>query len=265
MRWSAGSGSSKIEREAVKKEQDPASAERLRKIERDIGTLGKAERAQGQWQAEKGGIQEIRSIKEQIEQARIEAEKAEREGNLGRAAELRYGKLPELQKRLDADSSRLATIQSQQKMLKEEVDEEDVAEIVSTWTGIPVSRMMEGEVQKLIHMEERLRRRVVGQDRPSGRLQRRAPGARRHPDPNRPIGSFIFMGPHGRGQDRACPGPGGVPLRRRAGHDPHRHVGISGAAHRFPAHRRASGIRGLRGGRTAHGSSAQAPLFGHPF
>ncbi|MEK6699448.1 MAG: ATP-dependent chaperone ClpB [Nitrospirota bacterium] len=191
-----------IEREAVKKEQDPASAERLRKIEKEISELSeKRSGLKAQWQAEKGGIQEIRSIKEQIEQARIEAEKAEREGNLGRAAELRYGKLPELQKRLDADSSRLATIQSQQKMLKEEVDEEDVAEIVSTWTGIPVSRMMEGEVQKLIHMEERLRRRVVGQDEAveavSNAVRRARAGIQ---DPNRPIGSFIFMGPTGVGK-----------------------------------------------------------------
>ncbi len=191
-----------IEREAVKKEQDPASAERLRKIEKEISELSeKRSGLKAQWQAEKGGIQEIRSIKEQIEQARIEAEKAEREGNLGRAAELRYGKLLELQKRLDAESTKLAAVQSQQKMLKEEVDEEDVAEIVSKWTGIPVSRMMEGEVQKLIHMEERLRRRVVGQDEAieavSNAVRRARAGIQ---DPNRPIGSFIFMGPTGVGK-----------------------------------------------------------------
>jgi ATP-dependent Clp protease ATP-binding subunit ClpB len=191
-----------IEREAVKKEQDPASAERLRKIEKEISELSeKRSGLKAQWQAEKGGIQEIRSVKEQIEQARIEAEKAEREGNLGRAAELRYGTLLELQKRLDAESTKLAAVQSQQKMLKEEVDEEDVAEIVSKWTGIPVSRMMEGEVQKLIHMEERLRRRVVGQDEAieavSNAVRRARAGIQ---DPNRPIGSFIFMGPTGVGK-----------------------------------------------------------------
>ncbi len=191
-----------IEREAVKKEQDPASKERLAKIEKEIAGL--AEKRSGlraQWQAEKGGIQKIRSIKEQTEQARIDAEKAEREGNLGRAAELRYGKLMELQKQLDAESAKLAAVQAQCKILKEEVDDEDVAEIVSKWTGIPVSRMLEGEKQKLLHMEDRLRVRVAGQDEAiivvSDAVRRARAGIQ---DPNRPIGSFIFMGPTGVGK-----------------------------------------------------------------
>ena len=191
-----------IEREAVKKEQDPASKERLAKIEKEIAGL--AEKRSGlraQWQAEKGGIQKIRSIKEQTEQARIDAEKAEREGNLGRAAELRYGKLLELQKQLDAESAKLAAVQAQCKILKEEVDDEDVAEIVSKWTGIPVSRMLEGEKQKLLHMEDRLRVRVAGQDEAiivvSDAVRRARAGIQ---DPNRPIGSFIFMGPTGVGK-----------------------------------------------------------------
>ncbi len=154
-----------IEREAVKKEQDSASRERLAKIEKEIAELSeKRSGLRAQWQSGKGGIQKIRTIKEQIEQAKIDAEKAEREGNLGRAAELRYGRLLELQKQLDAESAKLSAVQSQTKMLKEEVDDEDVAEIVSKWTGIPVSRMLEGEMQKLLHMEDRLRMRVVGQD-----------------------------------------------------------------------------------------------------
>ncbi|MBS1192951.1 MAG: ATP-dependent chaperone ClpB, partial [Nitrospirae bacterium] len=191
-----------IEREAVKKEQDLASKERLAKIEKEIAGL--AEKRSGlraQWQAEKGGIQKIRSIKEQTEQARIDAEKAEREGNLGRAAELRYGKLMELQKQLDAESAKLAAVQAQCKILKEEVDDEDVAEIVSKWTGIPVSRMLEGEKQKLLHMEDRLRVRVAGQDEAiivvSDAVRRARAGIQ---DPNRPIGSFIFMGPTGVGK-----------------------------------------------------------------
>jgi ATP-dependent Clp protease ATP-binding subunit ClpB len=188
-----------IEREAVKKEQDPASKERLAKIEKEIAGL--AEKRSGlraQWQAEKGGIQKIRSIKEQTEQARIDAEKAEREGNLGRAAELRYGKLLELKKQLDVESAKLAVVQAQCKILKEEVDDEDVAEIVSKWTGIPVRRMLEGEKQKLLHMEDRLRVRVAGQDEAisvvSDAVRRGRAGIQ---DPNRPIGSFIFMGPTG--------------------------------------------------------------------
>jgi ATP-dependent Clp protease ATP-binding subunit ClpB len=191
-----------IEREAVKKEQDAASRERLAKIEREIAEL--AEKRSGlraQWQSEKSGIQKIRAIKEGIEQAKIEAEKAEREGNLGRAAELRYGRLLELQKQLDAESAKLSTVQSETKILKEEVDEEDISEIVSKWTGIPVSKMMEGEMQKLLHMEERLRMRVVGQDEAikivSDAVRRARAGIQ---DPNRPIGSFIFMGPTGVGK-----------------------------------------------------------------
>jgi len=191
-----------VEREAVKKEQDPASRERLAKIEKEIAELSEKRSGQrAQWEAEKGGIQQIRNIKSQIEQARIEADKAEREGNLGRAAELRYGKLLELQKQLEVESSRLADVQEHQKILKEEVDEEDVAEIVSKWTGVPVTRMLEGEMQKLLHMEDRLRMRVVGQDEAivvvSDAVRRARAGIQ---DPNRPIGSFIFMGPTGVGK-----------------------------------------------------------------
>jgi len=191
-----------IEREAVKKEKDPASRERFAKIEKEISDLSEKRSGQrAQWQAEKEGIQRIRSRKEQFEQARLDAEKAEREGNLTKAAELRYGRIPELQKELDADSARLAAVQSQTKILKEEVDEEDVAEIVSKWTGIPVTKMMEGEMQKLLHMEDRLRLRVVGQDEAilavSDAVRRARAGIQ---DPNRPIGSFIFMGPTGVGK-----------------------------------------------------------------
>ncbi len=191
-----------IEREAVKKEQDAASRERLVKLEKEISELSeKRSGLKAQWQSEKDGIQKIRGVKEKIEQAKIEAEKAEREGNLGRAAELRYGKLLELQKQLDLESARLSELQSDAGMLKEEVDDEDVAEIVSKWTGIPVSRMLEGELQKLIHMEDSLRQRVIGQDDAvsvvSDAVRRARAGIQ---DPNRPIGSFIFMGPTGVGK-----------------------------------------------------------------
>jgi ATP-dependent Clp protease ATP-binding subunit ClpB len=191
-----------IEREAVKKEQDPASIDRLTKIEKELADLSeKRGGLRAQWEAEKTGIQKIRSVKEQIEQAKIDAEKAEREGNLGKAAELRYGKLLDLQKQLESESGRLAAVQSTAKMLKEEVDDEDIAEIVSKWTGIPVSKMLEGEKQKLVHMEDRLRLRVVGQEEAvtavSDAVRRARAGIQ---DPNRPIGSFIFMGPTGVGK-----------------------------------------------------------------
>jgi ATP-dependent Clp protease ATP-binding subunit ClpB len=153
------------------------------------------------WQSEKEAISRIRTLKERIEGSRIEAEKAEREGNLQRAAELRYGVLRSLEKDLESENSRLIELQKESMMLKEEVDEEDIAEVVSNWTRIPVSRLMEGEVEKLIHMEDRLGERVVGQDEAlesvSNAIRRARAGLQ---DPNRPIGSFIFLGPTGVGK-----------------------------------------------------------------
>ncbi len=191
-----------IEKQAVKKETDKASKERLAGIEREIAELSeKRNGLKAQWQSEKEVIQKIRAIKEEIESARISAEKAEREGDLGKAAELKYGKMTELQKNLEAENKRLQEIQSHQKMLKEEVDEEDVAEIISKWTGVPVTRMLEGEIQKLIHMEDRLKQRVIGQDEAivavSNAVRRARAGIQ---EPDRPIGSFIFMGPTGVGK-----------------------------------------------------------------
>ena len=153
------------------------------------------------WELEKTAIQKIRETKEQIEQLKVESQNAERHGDLTRAAELRYGKLLELNRELEEENNKLTELQSTQKMLKEEVDDEDVAEVVAKWTGIPVARMMEGEKQKLIRMEERIRERVIGQDealRVVANAVRRARSGLQ--DPNRPIGSFIFMGPTGVGK-----------------------------------------------------------------
>jgi ATP-dependent Clp protease ATP-binding subunit ClpB len=191
-----------IERQAVKKERDPASAARLEKIEAELAKLREESDAlKLKWQAEKGVIQKIRKVKEEIEQARISAEKAEREGDLGWAAELRYGRLIELSKQLEEENRQLQELQSQGKMLKEEVDEEDVAEIVSKWTHIPVKKMLEGELQKLLKIEERLRQRVVGQEEAivavSNAIRRARAGIQ---DPHRPLGSFIFLGPTGVGK-----------------------------------------------------------------
>jgi ATP-dependent Clp protease ATP-binding subunit ClpB len=191
-----------IERAALKKETDDPSRERLEKLERELADLN--ERMAGMrahWEQEKEHITRIREIKSRIEGLRGEAERAERDGNLERAAEIRYGQLVELDKDLAAENEALAQIQSERKMLKEEVDEEDVAEVVSTWTGIPVARLMEGEVSKLVRMEEALHRRVVGQDeavRAVANAIRRARSGLS--DPNRPIGSFIFLGPTGVGK-----------------------------------------------------------------
>ncbi|RMG04331.1 MAG: ATP-dependent chaperone ClpB [Nitrospirae bacterium] len=191
-----------IEREAVKKEESQDSKEKLEKIQKEMAELEeKRNGLRAQWLAEKEMIQKIRSLKEEIEQTRIESEKAEREGDLTRAAELRYGRMTELQKALEEENTRLSEFQARKRMLKEEVDEEDIAAVVSKWTGIPVQKMLEGESQKLIRMEERLRMRVVGQDEAisavSDAVRRARAGIQ---DPNRPIGSFLFLGPTGVGK-----------------------------------------------------------------
>jgi ATP-dependent Clp protease ATP-binding subunit ClpB len=191
-----------IERQALIKDESIDAQEKLNKLNKELSELqSKRDSLKAQWLNEKEVIQKIRDIKEQIENTKIESEKAEREGDLTKAAELRYGKLLELQRSLEAENIRLRQMQAKRRMLKEEVDEEDIAEVVSKWTGIPVSRMLETEVQKLIHMEERIRQRVVGQDEAvqavSNAIRRARAGLQ---DPNRPIGSFIFLGPTGVGK-----------------------------------------------------------------
>lgn len=191
-----------IERAAVARETDAASKARLEAIDKELAELQeKLDDMIAHWQNEKEAISAIRDTKERIEEARTEAERAEREGDLERAAQLRYGELVELTKELEARQARLDELQRDRKMLKEEVDGEDVAEVVSRWTGIPVSKLMEGEVQKLVHMEENLHRRVVGQDEAvsavANAIRRSRSGLS---DPNRPIGSFLFLGPTGVGK-----------------------------------------------------------------
>ena len=191
-----------IEREALKKEKDPASKERLEKIEADLANLReKSTNLHARWETEKEAIQRVREIKEEIDQVRLQIDQAEREVDLQRAAELRYSRLRQLEQDLVAAEVELAELQSAGAMLKEEVDAEDIAQIVSKWTGIPVSKLLEGEIEKLVRMEERLHRRVVGQDEA---IQAVAAAVRRSrsglQDPNRPIGSFIFLGPTGVGK-----------------------------------------------------------------
>ena len=191
-----------IEREALKKERDPASRERLEKLEKELTDL-KAEKEEmaGHWKKEKEAISKIREIKEKLESTKTEAQLAERQGDLSRAAELKYGTLIALEKSLEQEKKKLDQLQVNQKMLKEEVDSEDIAEVVGKWTGIPVSRLMEGEREKLLRMEERLERRVIGQKKAilavANAVRRARSGLQ---DPNRPIGSFIFMGPTGVGK-----------------------------------------------------------------
>ncbi len=191
-----------IERQALKKESDSASKERIEKLEAELANLNdELKRMKVHWQNEKVMIQDIRSIKEQLEQLNMDAQRAERDGDLAKVAEIRYGKVAELQSRLEEANQKLSELQAHSKMLKEEVDDEDVAEVVSRWTGIPVSRMLEGEREKLVQMEERIHKRVIGQNQAvsavSNAVRRARSGLQ---DPNRPIGSFIFMGPTGVGK-----------------------------------------------------------------
>ncbi|MEW6189752.1 MAG: ATP-dependent chaperone ClpB [Actinomycetota bacterium] len=191
-----------IEREALKKEKDKASKERLEKLEKELAELKeKGDRMRAQWLREKEIISRIRELKEKIEQTKLEEQEAEREGDLEKVARLRYGELLELEHQLKEANEKLLKLQKGPRMLKEEVDGEDIAEVVSKWTGIPVSRLMEGEIEKLIHMEERLSKRVVGQEEAirivSDTIRRARAGLQ---DVSRPLGSFIFLGPTGVGK-----------------------------------------------------------------
>jgi ATP-dependent Clp protease ATP-binding subunit ClpB len=191
-----------IERQALSRETDEKSKERLDDIEKRIADLNeKSSAMKAKWQSEKDEIEKMRTGKEQLEEAKLELERARQAGDLNKAAELQYGRIPELEKSLDAEQQRLGDLQKDGVFLKEEVDEEDVAEVVAKWTGVPVSKMLEGEMQKLVSMEENLRRRVIGQDeglRAVSNAVRRARAGLQ--DPNRPVGSFIFLGPTGVGK-----------------------------------------------------------------
>ena len=191
-----------IEREALRKERDKASQERLQKLEKELADL-KEERSRlaAHWQQEKDAIQASRKLKEDLEQVRMQMQRTQQSGDYAKASELQYGRVPEIERQIREQEAKLAELQKDKRMLKEEVDEEDIAQVVSRWTGVPVSRLMEGEIQKLLRMEERLHNRVVGQDeaiRAVANAIRRARAGLQ--DPNRPLGSFIFLGPTGVGK-----------------------------------------------------------------
>ncbi len=191
-----------IEREALKKEKDKASKERLSRLEKELADLKESSKElRTRWDTEKSAIQQLQSSKEQIESTRVEIERAERENDLEKAARLRYGTLRELEEKLSEGEARIKELQGQDALLKEEVDAEEIAQIVARWTGIPVSRLLEGETEKLIRMEERLHERVIGQDEAvkvvSNAVRRARAGLQ---DPDRPLGSFIFLGPTGVGK-----------------------------------------------------------------
>ncbi|HEU4433919.1 MAG TPA: ATP-dependent chaperone ClpB [Pyrinomonadaceae bacterium] len=191
-----------IERQALQREEDEKSKARLKEIEQRIANLKETTSGmKAKWQSEKEAIEHMRTAKAELEQLKLQLDQARNAGDLGRASEIQYGKIPELERRLKAEQDKLAAFQQDGVMLKEEVDEEDVAEVVAKWTGIPVSRMLEGEMQKLVTMEGRLGLRVIGQEEAltavANAVRRARAGLQ---DPNRPIGSFIFLGPTGVGK-----------------------------------------------------------------
>jgi ATP-dependent Clp protease ATP-binding subunit ClpB len=191
-----------IEAQALRKETDAPSIDRLARLEKELADLKESgDRLRGHWQQEKAVIQEARTLKQDLERLRHDIDRAQRAGDFATASELQYGRVPDTERRLQQTSDRLADLQQDERMLKEEVDEEDIAEVVSRWTKIPVSRLLEGEVQKLIRMEDRLHQRVVGQDDAitavANAIRRARAGLQ---DPNRPLGSFLFLGPTGVGK-----------------------------------------------------------------
>jgi ATP-dependent Clp protease ATP-binding subunit ClpB len=191
-----------IEREALIKEKDQASKDRLAKLEAELADINEELHSmKGHWLLEKENIQQIRQIKGQIDEARVEEQQAERRGDLSRVAEIRYGRIGELERKLQVANDRLLEVQKDRKMLKEEVDEEDIAQVVAKWTGIPVDKLLTGEKEKLVHADQELARRVVGQEQAilavANAVRRARAGLQ---DPNRPLGSFIFLGPTGVGK-----------------------------------------------------------------
>ena len=191
-----------IEREALKKESDKASRTRLGKLEKELSELrSEADTLRARWELEKGAIGRLRELRRRIEETKVEIEKAERQYDLNRVAELKYGTLTQLERQLDTEQQELAKKEGGTRLIKEEVDEDDVAQVVARWTRIPVSKLMEGEMQKLLHLEEQLHKRVVGQDEAVTAVADAVIRARAGiKDPNRPIGSFIFLGPTGVGK-----------------------------------------------------------------
>ena len=191
-----------IEREALKKEKDAASRDRLARIEKELADLhAEADALQARWQTEKQAVARLRSLREKIEKTKVEIDQAERQYDLNRVAELKYGTLAGLERQLKAEEANLSNKDGAPRLLKEEVDEEDIAEVVSRWTGVPVSKLLEGELGKLLHLEEELHKRVVGQDEAVTAVAEAVLRARSGlKDPNRPIGSFIFLGPTGVGK-----------------------------------------------------------------
>ena len=253
----------KIEREALKKETDEASRKRLSTLEEALKGLEKEySDLEEVWKAEKASVQGAAHIKEELERARQDLDTARRAQDLARMSELQYGRIPELEQRL---AKALEVEQKPNQLLRNSVTEVEVAEIVSKWTGIPVSRMLEGEREKLLRMEEVLGKRVVGQQEAvkavADAIRRSRAGLS---DPNRPIGSFMFLGPTGVGKTELCKALAEFMFDTEEAHGAHRHVGVHGKALGRAPDRRAAGLRGLRRGRLFDRSGAPPALQRHP-
>ena len=260
-----------IEEAALKKEKDSASRSRLSDLQKELADLKhQADTMRAQWENEKAELGKAQQVRERIEQVRHDIEVAEREYNLERAAQLKHGELPALEKQLaalseprraDADSSDAQV--SGERLLHEEVSEDQIAQIVARWTGIPVTRLVEGEREKLLQLDRKLHERVIGQDQAvqlvADAVIRARAGIK---DPKRPIGSFIFLGPTGVGKTELGPRLGRGAVRQRRQHRPHRHERVHGEARRVPPDRRAARIRRLRGRRPAHRGRASQALLG---
>ena len=214
----------------------------------------------GKWR--KLPIGRLRELRRRIEETKVEIEKAERQYDLNRVAELKYGTLAQLERELAAEEEQLTKKEGATRLIKEEVDEDDVAEVVARWTRIPVTKLLEGEMQKLLHLEEHLHKRVIGQDEAVTAVADAVIRARAGiKDPNRPIGSFIFLGPTGVGKTELGRALAEFLFDDEAAVVAHRHVRVHGEAHRGPLDRRAAGLRRLRGRWAAHGSGAPPPVL----
>jgi len=252
-----------IEREALRKEKDKASKARLARIEKELADLrAESDALKARWQAEKQSVQRLGTLREQIEQTKLAIEQAERQYDLNRAAELKYGKLTELEHKLKAETEH-AEKKGQERLIREEVDEEDIARVVSRWTGVPVSKLLEGEMQKLLHLEEELHKRVIGQDEAVTAVAEAVIRARSGlKDPNRPIGSFIFLGPTGVGKTELARALAQFLFDDERAFDHHRYVRIPGKAHRRTPPRCAARLHRLRRRWPAYGGCAPPTVLG---
>ena len=252
-----------IEETGLASEDDPVSQARLEDLRKELADLrAEADALRAQWEAERQALRRVQALREEIEQVRHDAERAERDYDLNKAAELRLGKLPELERRLDAEEQSLSARKGGPRLLREVVTDDEIASIVSRWTGIPVSRLQEGERDKLLRLDSILHERIVGQDEAvqlvADAIIRARSGVK---DPRRPIGSFIFLGPTGVGKTELAKSLAAALVRHRGQPGPHRHDRIPGTAHSQPAGRRAARVHRLRGRRPAHrGDPAQAVL-----